>query len=101
MRRGILVVPVAAAVLILGLTGCSRLAASTGANAPVTPSSSSTAVPAPTGSAAAANSSGTGGTSAGSLDSITQDLNAADDAASQAGDNQQSADQAAATSDNG
>ncbi len=100
MRRGILVVPVAAAVLTLGLTGCSRLGVSTGAETPVTPSGSSTAAPAPTGSAAA-NSSGTGGTSSGSLDSITQDLNAADDAASQAGDNQQSADQAAATSDNG
>ena len=77
----------AALALTVTLTGCSRFGSHDG----------STSTPAPASSAGAEVS--TPATDPSSLAGITQDLNSADDAASQAQSNAQSGDQAAATGD--
>jgi hypothetical protein len=97
MTRLVLVVPLVAITLAVALTGCSKLDAHT-AGADSAPPVTITGAPSPAAGSGAA--SGTpAGASSSSLDSITQDLSAADDANSQSGSDQQSADQASATSD--
>ena len=76
----------------LALTGCSRL----GSLGDTAQTSASTPAPVSSANVGAASSPAPG---PGSLDSITQDLNSADDASTQADSNVQSADQATAAGD--